>query len=192
MYTKEKTRNEIDDKYKWDLTTIYKSDDEWQKDFDKAKEDMLKISDYKDNFLSSSDKLYKFLKYDEKIDRLISKLYYYAHLNFDVDTGNDKYKEMFNKTRDLLNKYNELTSFVVPYILKSDYSVFEKYYEENPVLLEYKFQIDNIYRFKKHTLDEEKEKMLSSFSNLLSNPEDTFATLTDTDLKFGTIKRMLN
>ena len=188
MYTKEKTRNEIDDKYKWDLTTIYKSDDEWQKDFDKAKEDMLKISDYKDNFLSSSDKLYKFLKYDEKIDRLISKLYYYAHLNFDVDTGNDKYKEMFNKTRDLLNKYNELTSFVVPYILKSDYSVFEKYYEENPVLLEYKFQIDNIYRFKKHTLDEEKEKMLSSFSNLLSNPEDTFATLTDTDLKFGTIK----
>ena len=188
MYTKEKTRNEIDDKYKWDLTTIYKSDDEWQKDFDKAKEDMLKISDYKDNFLSSSDKLYKFLKYDKKIDRLISKLYYYAHLNFDVDTGNDKYKEMFNKTRDLLNKYNELTSFVVPYILKSDYSVFEKYYEENPVLLEYKFQIDNIYRFKKHTLDEEKEKMLSSFSNLLSNPEDTFATLTDTDLKFGTIK----
>ena len=31
---KQKTRDLIDDKYKWDLTTIYKIDEDWYKDYE--------------------------------------------------------------------------------------------------------------------------------------------------------------
>lgn len=188
MAKEEKTRSKIDDKYKWDLTTIYKTDDLWKSDYNKAKEEIEKIILYKDKFLNSSKDLLEFLKYDEATDRLLSKLYYYAHLNYDSDTTNDKYKEMFNKIRDLFTRYDELSSFVLPSILKLDYEVFETYFNENKALADYKFVIDEIYRFKVHTLDEEKETMLSNLSSSLTNAEDTFEALTDSDLKFGNIK----
>ena len=37
MTIKDKTRDEIDDKYKWDLSQIYKTEDEWLKDFEYVK-----------------------------------------------------------------------------------------------------------------------------------------------------------
>ena len=36
MTEKIKLRSEIDDKYKWDLTTIYQNEEKWQKDYEKA------------------------------------------------------------------------------------------------------------------------------------------------------------
>lgn len=188
MTSKEKLRSQIDEKYKWDLTSIYKDKKAFEKDFLKAKEKINEVVKYKDKFLSSAKDLLDFLKYDEKTDRLLSKLYYYAHLNYDSDTTVNESKKMLNEVRDLYSKYDELESFVQPNILKTDYSVFEKFYKEEKELLKYKFLIENIYRYKQHTLDESKEMMLSKFSNLFMNPEDTFSSLTDTDLTFPNIK----
>ena len=187
MANKEKTRSEIEEKYKWDLTTIYENDEKWYKDFEYVVLEVNKIEDYKDSFLDSASKFLEFIIFDEKTERLLNKLYYYAYLNFDSDTLNDNYKIMFNKIRDLYDKYSELSSYVLPSILKTDYSVFEKFYEEEPKLLEYKFEIDNIYRMKKHTLDEEKEKMLSNLSKCLTTGEETFEAFSDSDLEFGSI-----
>lgn len=187
MAKEEKLRSEIEDKYKWDLTLIYENNEAWQKDYESAKNEVEKINDYKDNFLSSEDKLLEFLKYDEKINRLLGKLYYYANLNYDTDTLNDEYKQMTTKISDLYKRYNELTAFVSPSIMKTDYKVFEEFFLKKPELQDYKFLIDDIYRFKDHTLDEEKEKMLSSLSKILSYSEDTYKSLTDSDFRFDSI-----
>ena len=120
MAKEEKLRCEIEDEHKWDLTKIYKDEKEWQKDFDDVKEEILKVTSYKDSFLSNGKKLYEYLKYDEEVSRKLEKIYYYAHLNYDADTLDEKYKVMKNKVSDLFTKYNELSSFVVPEILKLD------------------------------------------------------------------------
>ena len=125
-----KKRSEIEEKYKWDLTTIYKNEDDFKSDLAKAKKEIYKVTCYKDKFLKSSKDFLEFMTYDEKIDRLTSKLYYYAHLNYDSDTSSDKYKKMLNEVRDICIKYSELSSFVVPDMLKADYSLYEKFFEE--------------------------------------------------------------
>ena len=187
MAKEEKLRCEIEDKYKWDLTKIYKDEKEWQKDFDDVKEKILKVLEYKDSFLSNGKKLYEYLKYDEVVSRKLEKIYYYAHLNHDADTLNEKYKIMTNKVSDLFTKYNELSSFVVPEILKLDEKKLASFYEDEKKLEDYRFSIENIYRFKNHTLDEEKEKMLSNLSKCLSNPEETYEALTDSDFEYDYI-----
>lgn len=187
MAKEEKLRSEIEDKYKWDLTKIYKDEKEWQKDFDDAKEEILKATSYKDSFLINGKKLYEYLKYDEVVSRKLEKIYYYAHLNHDADTLNEKYKIMTNKVSDLFTKYNELSSFVVPEILKLDEKKLASFYEDEKKLEDYRFSIENIYRFKNHTLDEEKEKMLSNLSKCLSNPEETYEALTDSDFEYDYI-----
>ena len=183
---KQKLRDEVSNDYKWDLTKIYQTDEEWNKDYQKLESEITKIKDYT-NFIESSENLYKFLTFNEKIERLLNKLYYYAHLNFDVDTLNDKYQEMNQKMVDMLDYFNELTSFVIPTFLKIDYSKIQQYINELPSLKEYEFTLEQIYREKEHTLDEEKEHMLALLGKNLSNPGSTFEALTDSDLTFGNI-----
>ena len=183
---KQKLRDEVSNDYKWDLTKIYKTDEEWNKDYQKLESEITKIKDYT-NFIESSENLYKFLTFNEKIERLLNKLYYYAHLNFDVDTLNDKYQEMNQKMVDMLDYFNELTSFVIPTFLKVDYDKVQQYINELPSLKEYEFTLEQIYREKEHTLDEEKEHMLALLGKNLSNPGSTFEALTDSDLTFGNI-----
>lgn len=187
MAKEEKLRCEIEDEHKWDLTKIYKDEKEWQKDFDDVKEEILKVTSYKDSFLSNGKKLYEYLKYDEEVSRKLEKIYYYAHLNYDADTLDEKYKVMKNKVSDLFTKYNELSSFVVPEILKLDEEKLNTFYKDEEKLEDYRFSIENIYRFKNHTLDEEKEKMLSNLSKCLSNPEETYEALTDSDFEYDYI-----
>lgn len=43
-------RNEIDNKFKWDLSTIYPNMEEYNKDFEKVKNDIPKLKNYKDTF----------------------------------------------------------------------------------------------------------------------------------------------
>ncbi len=183
---KQKLRDEVSNDYKWDLTKIYKTDEEWNKDYQKLESEIIKIKDYT-NFIESSENLYNFLTFNEKLERLLNKLYYYAHLNFDVDTLNDKYQEMNQKMIDMLDYFNELTSFVIPTFLKVDYDKVQQYINELPSLKEYEFTLEQIYREKEHTLDEEKEHMLALLGKNLSNPESTFEALTDSDLTFGNI-----
>lgn len=183
---KQQTRSSIDDNYKWDLTSIYESSKAWNEDYKKAKEEIKKVSDFKD-LLSSSKRLLEYIEYDEKIERLLYRLYYYAHLNFDSETINPEYQAMQKSIDDLLQEYSELSSYIRPLFMKQDYSLIEKYMDEEEKLKEYKFSFINMYRYQAHTLDEEKEKILSMLSNTLSNPSSTYEALTDSDMTYGDI-----
>ena len=73
-------------------------------------------------------------------------------------------------------------------VLERDYSKIEEYYKEVPALLDYKNFFIEIFRYKDHVLSEKEETIISKLSNVLSNAEDTYEKLTDTDLSLGEIK----
>lgn len=187
MAKEEKIRSEIEDKYKWDLTPIYKSEDDWKKDYEEVKNGIEKVKDFKNTFLKDGKELYKFLVYDEGVSRKLEKLYYYAHLNYDSNTLDEKYKVMNNMVTDLFSRYDELSSYVNPEILKLDKEKLDSFYKDEAKLKDYKFNIDDIYRFKEHTLSEDQEKILSNLSKCLSNPEETYEALTDSDFDYDYI-----
>ena len=183
---KQQLRSSIDDNYKWDLTSIYKNDEEFNKDLEKAKKEIKKVVEFKD-LLASSKRLLDYIEYDEKTERLLYRLYYYAHLNFDSETINTKYQAMQKNIGDVLNEYGELSSYIRPLFMQTDYSVIEKYMEEEPKLKEYSFSFENMYRYQEHTLDEKSEKILSMLSDTLTNPSTTYEALTDSDMTYGDI-----
>lgn len=183
---KQPIRSAVDDNSKWDLTPIYKNVKAFNKDLEKAKKEIKKVSEFKD-LLTSSKRLLEYIEYDEQTERLLYKLYYYAHLNYDSETINTEYQTMQKNIGDVLNEYSELSSYIRPLFMATDYSIIEKYMEEEPKLKEYKFSFENMYRYQEHTLDENSEKMLSMLSNTLSNPSETYESLTDSDMVYGDI-----
>ena len=185
---KQKKREEIDNKYKWDLTTIFKTDEDFLKEYDIVSKEIEKISDYRGKILESADSLLDFLEFSDELERKVYRLYYYSHLKFDQDTTNIKYQEFKGKMDNLFTKYSELSSFISPEMFTKKYKEVEKFIEENKKLEKYRFNLESFYRYENHKLTEEQEKLMSIFSNVLGSPEDIYDSLVDSDLKFGCIK----
>lgn len=185
---KQRKREQIDDKYKWDLTTIFKTDEDFLKEYDIVSKEIEKISDYRGKILESADSLLDFLEFSDELERKVYRLYYYSHLKFDQDTTNIKYQEFKGKMDNLFTKYSELSSFVSPEMFAKKYKEVEKFIEENKKLEKYRFNLESFYRYENHKLTEEQEKLMSIFSNVLGSPEDIYDSLVDSDLKFGCIK----
>lgn len=184
---KQKKRNEIDNKYKWDLTLIYKSDDEWYEDFEKCLKEVNEVKKFKGKLTSSAKGLLDYITYSLNYERRLYKLYFYAHLQHDSDTTNPKAQEMSGKIMDLINQFEENESYANPELMSVDYDIIEKFMNEEPKLTEYRFLFENIYRYKEHILDDNSEKILSSLSNIFSSSEKVYESLTDSDMKFGYI-----
>ena len=183
----QKTRDEIETKYTWDLTLIYKTDAYFEKDYERVSKEINDITRYKGILVKSASNLLGYLKLSNELERKLYKLYYYANLKNDQDTTNTKYQAMLGKVKNLLTKFEELDAYAEPELMSIDYSLIEKYYEEEKELKEYEFVLSNLFRFKKHILSKEVEEVLSSLSNSLNNSSETYELLTDSDMKFGKI-----
>ena len=183
----QKTRDEIETKYTWDLTLIYKTDAYFEKDYERVSKEINDITRYKGILVKSASNLLGYLKLSNELERKLYKLYYYANLKNDQDTTNTKYQAMLGKVKNLLTKFEELDAYAQPELMSIDYSLIEKYYEEEKELKEFEFVLSNLFRFKKHILSKEVEEVLSSLSNSLNNSSETYELLTDSDMKFGKI-----
>lgn len=186
MANRQKKRNEIDDQYKWDLTTIYKDDEQFLEMLEKIDKEITSLQP-KDIF-KSGESLYNYLKNSDYLEMNLDKLYTYAHLNNDSDTTVAKYDEYVNKVRNIYQKYAQKTNFFEPQLLKINYKTIEKFYLECPELKEYEIYLKEIYRFKEHTLNEQEEAIIKELSKALNSSSDTYEKLTDTDMTFGNIK----
>lgn len=188
MEQRQKARSEIEEKYKWDLTPIYKDVDSWYEDYDLVSKEIKKVLDFKGNIVKSAKNLLDYIEFSMNLERKLYKLYYYAHLNFDSDTTNNEYQKMNGKIENLLAEYNKLDSFANPEMMKIDYNQIKEFYKEEPRLQEYEFLLEQLYRYKDHILNTEAESIISSFANINTTPEQVFEALTDSDLRFGKVK----
>lgn len=180
-------RKEIEEQYKWDLTQIYKSIDEFNKEYDNIIKKINDFKKYEKTMLNNANTFYETINEYFNISRILEKLSVYAHLLFDEDTGNNQNQALSAKVSNLFDNFSKISYFVTPNILKKDYSEIEKYYKEEPKLKDYEIIIKNEYRYKEHTLSDIEEKLLSSITKMLNNNYETYELLKDSDITFGNI-----
>jgi oligoendopeptidase F len=183
-----KTREEVPNEYKWDLSKMYKSNEEVEKDIEEVKKITKEILEYKSHILDSSNSLHEFLKLTEKQDRIINKLYVYSKMNLDVDTKNNKNKALKMKIEKLSESLSEEFSFIEPEMMATDYETVKKYIEENKKLEEYKFYLEDFYRYKNHSLSQIEEDIYVKALNAFGNCSEVFANINNTDINLGYIK----
>ena len=182
-----KNREEVPEKYTWDLTTKYKSTKDWELDFNNLKNEINSISKYKDNLVDKADNLYNCLELDTNISTKLEKLYVYAYLKHDEDLTNPENTKMFMTIYSLYVEYSKLTSFISPTILKVDNKTILDFMKENKKLNKYKRVLDEIRRYKKYTLSEKIEKIIATL-NSANNAQEVTESLLDSEIKYGSIK----
>ena len=187
MIIKDKTRDEIDEKYKWDLCKIYISEDEWLKDYEYVKANGDKYLEFKGK-LNNADTIIKYLMFDEEFSKKADAVYMYAALKFDEDTSNSKYQELKGKIEKVLTDIGAKSSYVLPELLKLSKEDFDRFMNEKSELKMYEYEFRNVLRMKDHILSDKEEELLSSLGKSLNNSEDTASYLRNSDMKFGIIK----
>lgn len=177
----------IDLKYKWDLSLLYESTNAWNKDFNNVKERINYYLIYKGRLNDNAKTLLEALKEKEEIDIIMQKLYSYALNKSDEDLRDDDSIELKNKIINLKKIYSEVKSFLFPEILSIDSSKLNEYFNNEKELEIYKHYIDNILRFKNHTLSAKEERIIASAKEILMTPYKTFTMLNSTNIRFEDI-----
>lgn len=183
--SKYKSRSEVPEKYKWDLTDFYKNEDEFNKDLEEAKKRIKEEEKFR-GCCKSGKTLYEFLKYDEVTECMIENLYVYSFIKDDEELGKKENINRKNKTMLLLNDYGNAISFFTPELLKlsqEDFNDLFKYEKLN----EYKFMLDEAYKNKGHVLSEKEEIIINELESAMNNFDDISSNLLNNEHNYGTV-----
>ncbi len=174
-----KNRNEIDEKYKFDLTKWCAGTNEFYERLEKVRKQVSNFDFYKGK-LGNPDTLFEYNKYYESVYNELEILDGYAHALFDVDSLNNEYVKMNSALEKVEIEFGIKTSFCDEELR----NLGEKYLQtivENPKFAEYKLSVEKFIENLHHTLSEHDEHILSemsSFSNFASN----FSTFLDGEM----------
>ncbi len=180
-------RCDVLEKDTWDLRVIYDETDKFNSDYEEVRNLINNIKKYENTMLNSAKEFYETLNSYYSVSRRLEKLYCYANLLFDTDTSDNVSQSLKGKVTNLYALLEKNSYFIVPNILKLEYSDIERFYKEVPELNEYEIALREEFRFKEHTLSDNEEKLLSSLGKMLGNNYDTYELFKDCDLSFGDI-----
>ena len=175
-------REDVPEKYKWNLADIYPTVEAWQADVDKLNKEVEKLADFKGTLGESSENLYTALKTGNNLTKTLWQTWVYAG-NLSNENLNEN-QAVMQQMRALGTKFGEVTAFVDPEILAIPKEKIEQFFKEKPELEEFDMYIDNIQRLRTHTLTEPEEKILASFGLIAGNQNEVYGIFNNAEKPF--------
>ena len=175
-------RADLADKYKWDLTDIYRTESDWQEAKAALIIELPKIENYKGKLTQSAGNLLACFELSSKINREAYKLYLYANMPSDLDTRDMKYSGMKKELQQLFTDYAAKVAFIDPEILSTEWSVIEGFIKEEPKLKIYEKALKDLFRQQKHVLSEPEERILALSNMATGTASSVYNTFKDAEM----------
>lgn len=182
-----KTRDDIDDKFKWNIEDMYPNHDLWQRDVDTSLVMSSEFIKLKGKIIDSAQSLFDAFTARDAIWQKIEKAFVYSRMRRDEDNRNELYQGMCDKAQSAISKISANMSFFTPELLESSKDVIDEFIDQLPQLSQYKFLIDDMFREKEHSLSQKEENILAQMGELMSATNNIFTMLNNADLTFGQI-----
>ena len=178
------SREEIDSKYKWDLSSMFPSDEAFEAGLEELKAYCPKLLAFKGKISTSSQALLEFLQLEDKMTLLLYKIINYAERKSDEDTRVAKYQAYVANATSAYTQVGEATSWFAAELLAIPAESVEKFYAEVPALEFYRRKLNKILNQREHTLSAEEEALLARAEELAVQPTNIFSMFDDADLTF--------
>lgn len=180
-------RDRVNQKDKWDLSKLFKTEQEWETALKKLDSEMGKIGQFRGTLGSSVERLKDFLDLITELEMQSERLGNYAFLKTSEDAGNStNQNKMARYMRSASNLASEV-SFFNPELQSIDEKVINEYLTD-ALLKDYLIALKRILRFKPYILSDKEEKLLAMQSESNQTPSKVFSALTDVDLDFGEVE----
>lgn len=181
-------RNEIKDKYKWDIERMYPDENKWELDLNKCIEMSNDFLKYQGSVGENPSALLVQLEQSSNISRLFENVIVYARQRRDEDNANPKYIEMMGKAIDSASIISSNTAFFTPELISKEKDEIMSFLKKEPRLKIYEFMLDSIFKEKKHILSSKEESLLANLADIRDASSEIFTMLNNVDIDFGIVK----
>ena len=188
MSEKIRERKEIPESDKWNLSSIYKSDKEWEKDLTVLPELAKKAAGFKGKLGESKETLLNAFKAYEAILLKLETVYHYASLRHYADEGDSFATEMEGKAMIAYTQISADLSFFESELQTINEDELRKWISEEDFAA-YRIYVEKQIYKKKYILSEKEERIMSLQMQSAQTADSAFSMLTNVDLNknFGTI-----
>ena len=188
MSNKIPKRSEVPESDKWDLSSIYKSNDEWEAALKELPALSEKVVQFKGNLGASSQSLLEALKSLEQAELKLETVYHYASLQHEADEDDSEAEDREGRAMMAYTKLQSEISFMDPELLSIPEETLRNWILQ-PEFKDYRVYIEKLLHFNKYTLSEKEERLLSLQAQPAETPYNAFSVLENVDLnkQFGTI-----
>ena len=173
-------RNEIEDRYKWDLTHIYASDEVWEKDYEEVMELAGSFGELDGHVAENPKKA--IIEVNNLYERILP-VYEYAFLRKETDNADSTAQALKDKAMRLYVTAMTNTAFLEPELLEMSEEELEKL-SADPEMADYDAMLRRLLLGKPHTLPKEQERLIAMMGEVAEAPDNIFSALSDADMKF--------
>lgn len=177
-------RSHIDEKYQWDLSTVFATDDAWEAELASLDSDLENAKAYKGRLTASSNDLLAITESYLALSRRLEKLYVYASMKNDQDTTVVKYQEYQAKATAIYAKFSEIFAFYEPELMQLSKEAFEDFVAETPALSAYAHFFEQLFKRQPHVLSQAEEELLAGAQEIFGAAGETFGLLDNADIIF--------
>ena len=176
-------RSEIEDRYKWDLTHIFPSDEAWDKAYDGIMAEAQTVAAL-DGHVAEDPK--KAIVTVQKLYEKIMPVYEYAFLRKETDNTDAVAQALKDKAMRLYVTAMTCTAFLEPELLEMPEEEL-KALAADPDMKDYDALLRRLLLSKPHTLSKEQERLIAMMGEVAQAPGEIFSALSDADMKFPPI-----
>ena len=171
---------------KWDLSTLYKSDEDWEKALASIKQLTENVVAFKGKLALSSDSLLGALKANEALEKVIETVYNYASLQHTADEGDSAAQDRDGRAMMAYAASESATSFFSPELMAIPDEKINSWMNL-PEFADYKIFLQKELHHKPYILSEKEERILSLQAESSETAQNVFSLLTNVDLQFGSV-----
>lgn len=181
------TRDQINSNDKWDLSSLYKTDDDWEKDLAQISVIADKIVTYQGKIKTSEQSMLEVLKLNEQMEKIAELVGSYAFLQTASDAGNSAYQDKQGRYIMAATEAQAKTCFLVTEIQEiPDEEINLRI--AKPEFADYKIFLQKLAHNKPYILSEKEERLFAMQSESAGTAKKAFSMLTNVDMEFGTVK----
>ncbi|WP_407436035.1 oligoendopeptidase F [Treponema sp.] len=181
------TRSEIPASDKWDLTSLFKTEQDWENALSSIEPKAQEVAGYKGKLSSSKETLLEALKKYSDLWQIAEIVENYASLQHNADEGDQNATNKEGRAQMAVVKASSLLSFFDSEITAIDDATLNSWIE-TPEFADYKIYIKKLLHLKPYILSEKEERLMALQSEASETAYKTFSILENLELDFGTIK----
>lgn len=167
----------------WDLTLLYKTEEEWENDFSSLDSLLADFNTLRGKLSDGPASLKQAYEKSDTLHRQLEKVYVYVHLLSDQDIADSTNMGKLNRVTAKYAEISGETAWFDPEILAMPEEKLKSYIDSSELAF-YKRSLEELLRDKPHTLSAPEEKIMGMASDALSTPGKAFSALNNADIKF--------
>ncbi|MCQ2610615.1 MAG: oligoendopeptidase F [Treponema sp.] len=180
-------RKDVPAKDKWDLTSLFKTDEDWEKGLAQIEADTAEVLKYEGKLADSKESLLGALKAYEKLWLNAEIVSNYASLMHNADESDQEALDKEGRAEMAVVKASsQLAFFDTQLIAVPDDKINE--WINTPEFADYRIYIQKVLWQKPYILSEKEERIMSLQSEPSGTAHKTFSILENLELDFGTVK----